>query len=264
MKTFALLASGLVASAALAQVGSGGTATNGASSFTLSDYTGGATGFGPTCDFSVGGPGNPDHLYQAGWFYRSGGDSREFAFANATSSDWSTPNQGRLEYSTREFDAVMIYTVNGIGNGYGVLTQTLTVFNTTNHAINVNLFNYQDIDLAGTSSNDSAVLNSGNVIRVTDANTGWVANYEGTNAFAVGGFSSIRDILSNGSVDNLSNTGLPFGPGDFTGAFQWNFDLSTGGAATASATLTITNIPTPGALALGSVGGLVAIRRRRR
>ena len=54
------------------------------------------------------------------------------------------------------------------------------------------------------------------------------------------------------------------GPGDFTGGFQWSFNLDQGGAATASATLTVTNVPTPGALALASLGGLLAMRRRTR
>lgn len=264
MKLIALLAGGLVASSALAQVGSGGTITNNTATFTLADNLGDATGSGPLSSFSVGGPGNPDHLFQSWWWYRSGNDTRESQMNGATSWDWSNPGSARLNFSTAEFDAVMVFTVNGFSDGFGELTQTLTVFNTTDHAISVNLFNYQDVDLAGSFGNDSAVLNSGNVIRVTDAATGWVANYEGTNAFAVSGFSGIRDILANGAADNFGNTGLPFGPGDFTGGFQWSFNLDQGGAATASATLTVTNIPTPGALALASLGGLVAMRRRTR
>ena len=264
MNLLSLVVGGLIASSALAQVGSGGTATNGNATFSLTDNLGGPTGNGPLSSFSVGGPGNPDHLFQSWWWARSGADTRESQLNNATSWDWSNPGSGRLNFSTAEFDAVMVFTVNGFGDGFGELTQTLTVFNTTDHAITVNLFNYQDVDLAGTFANDSAVLNSGNIIRVTDAASGWVANYEGTNAFATSGFAGVRDTLTNGSVDNFNSTGLPFGPGDFTGGFQWTFNLDQGGAATASATLTVTNIPTPGALALASLGGLIAMRRRTR
>jgi hypothetical protein len=262
-KTLALIAVAGLSSVALAQVGSGGTATNGNSSFTLSDYTGTDTGTGALSRFSVGGPGNPNHAFQTWWWYRVEGDTRERSFANASGWDWTTPGQGRIEYTTDDFFAVMSFQVTGIADGYGVLTQTLTVLNTSNTTKTFNLFNYNDVDLGGTAGGDSATLNSPNVIRITDAGTGWVAFYEGTDAYGVDSFANLRAEFADNGIDNLNSNGLPFGPGDFTGAFQWAFELSAGGAATASATLTITNIPTPGALALAGISGLAAFRRKR-
>lgn len=261
MKNVLIATAGLLlASTALAQSGSGGTVTQGFSSFTLGDVGTGASDQ-PLADFSVGGPGNPDHLFQNWWWFRVQGDSNETAFNNA--SNWSySGNTARLEFSTANFDAVVQYSVTSIRNGLGVLTTTCTVFNTSSDPLTLNLFNYADLDMNESSSNDSADLNGVNIIRVTDGgNTGWRANYEGTDAYQVASFAGIRSILNDPNADDLNNTGLPFGPGDWTGAFQWSFSIGSLSAATASATITI--IPTPGALALAGIGGLVAARRRR-
>jgi hypothetical protein len=262
-KVLALLAVAGASSAALAQAGSGGTATNGNSSFTLGDYLGDDTGTGALSNFRVGGPGNPNHAFQTWWWYRVEGDTRERSFNNAVASDWSSPGKGRLEYQTADFYAVMSFQVTGIADGYGVLTQTLTILNTSNSTKTFNLFNYNDVDLGGTAAGDSATLNGPNVIRITDASTPWVAFYEGTDAYGVDSFANLRADLSDNNVTNFNSNGLPFGPGDFTGGFQWTFTLGAGGAATASSTLTITNVPTPGAMALAGLSGLAAFRRKR-
>lgn len=260
--TAVLIAVG-TASTAFAQAGTGGSITDNNATFTIADYLGSGTGNGPLADFRVGGTGNPDHLFQAWWWYRvEGVDTREFAFNGASSADWSIPGTGRINYSYANFDAVMEFQVTGTSDGVGVLTQTLTIINNTNDNMTINLFNYQDVDLGGTAGNDSAFLAGPNVIRITDAApSDWIANYEGTNDYGVAGFAALRARLTDNNPDNFSGTGLPFGPGDFTGGFQWVLNLSPGSAATASATLTI--IPSPGAMALLGLGGLVGLRRRR-
>lgn len=261
MKNVLLASSGLLlASTALAQSGSGGSITQGFSNFSLTDIGTGATD-SPFASFSVGGTGNPNHMYQNWWWFRVQGDSNETAFNNA--SNWSySGNTARLEFSTASFDAVIQYTVTSIRNGLGVLTTTATVFNTSADPLTLNLFNYADLDMNNSAGNDSADLNGVNIIRVTDGgNTGWRANYEGTDAYQVASFAGIRGILNDPNADDLNNTGLPFGPGDWTGAFQWSFSIGSLSAATASATITI--IPTPGTLALAGIGGLLAARRRR-
>lgn len=248
-------------SAAFAQVGSGGSISNNASSFTIGDIDTTSGGNGPLADFRVGGAGNPDHLFQQYWWYRVQGDSQETEFVNATS--WAyNGNTATLTFSTPQFEAVMQFIVLGVRNGLGVLTSTLTVFNTSADPLTLNLFNYADLDMNGTAGNDSADLNGVNIIRVTDGGgTGWRGNYEGTDAYQVASFAALRGVLTDPNADDLNNTGLPFGPGDWTGAFQWQFNISAGSAATASATITI--LPTPGAIALMGLGGLVATRRRR-
>ncbi len=250
-----------LSSAAFGQVGSGGSISNNASSFTIGDIDTTSGGNGPLADFRVGGAGNPDHLFQQYWWYRVQGDSQETEFVNASSWSYSG-NTATLTFSTPQFDAVMQFVVLGVRNGLGVLTSTLTVFNTSADPLTLNLYNYADLDMNNSAGNDSADLNGVNIIRVTDGgNTGWRANYEGTDAFQVASFAALRGMLTDPNADDLNNTGLPFGPGDWTGAFQWQFNISSGSAATASATITI--LPTPGALALMGLGGLVATRRRR-
>lgn len=255
---------GACAGVSLAQAGSGGTITNGLSSFSVVDYLGDGTGAGPTANFSVGGSGNPDHLNRAWWWYRVDGQARETAFNNATS--WSYNGAlARLSFSTAEFDAVMQFRVIGVRDGFGVLTQTVSILNRTDHRISVNLFNFNNLAMGGTAGDDIANQIAMNTIRVDDGmGTGWRAAYEGTEVYDVtDGAVDVLGNLMDTNVNTLGNRGLPpAGALNFQGAYQWAFNLNVNEAATASATLTIT--PTPGASTLALAGAALVARRRRR
>lgn len=251
-----------IASVSFGQAGTGGSISNGNVNFTIADYLGDGTGSGASSDLSVGGLGNPDHVQSAWWWFRLAGDSRETAFSNASSASYSGA-QGRVNYSYASFDAAMIWRVTGFGNGRGLLTQTLTIRNTSTEAITIQLFNYNDLAVAGTDGNDTATQIASNTIRVDDtANTGWKVAYEGTDVFDVtGGAVDVLGLLTDASADVLGNRGLPVGGGAFKAAYQWSITLNPNEAATASSTLTIT--PTPGTLALLGLSGLAVARRRR-
>ena len=147
-----------LASASLAQVGTGGTITSGNTRFTIADYLGNGAGNGPTSDLTVGGIGNPDHVQATWWWFRLQGDSRETALSNATAANYSGA-QGRVDYNYASFDASMIWRVAGFGNGRGLLTQTLTIHNTSSQAITIQLFNYNDLAVGGSDGNDTATQN---------------------------------------------------------------------------------------------------------
>ena len=259
-----LIALGLAACASttFAQVGTGGTITNGFASFTIGDYLGNGTGSGPLSDFRVGGAGNPDHLYKSWWWFRQAGDARETAFSGAIASS-NNGSQLRIDYVYTDFTATMIYRVTGINNGFGFLTQQLTIHNTSNQAIAINLFNLNDIDLNASPSNDHLAQTGANIVRFLDAGgtSGWRADYEGTEAFAFDTTGSVEALLTDGGVTNLTGTGSTRSAGDWEGAYQWSMNLAVNEAATASATITI--IPAPGAATLAGVAMVGAIRRRR-
>jgi hypothetical protein len=256
----ALIATAALTSCAFAQVGTGGTAVNGFTSFTITDSPTSGTAGAPHADFRVGGLGNPDHLTSSWWWFRMPGDSRETAFSNAISSSWAG-NSGRIDFVCPSFTATMIFRVTGVSNGFGVLTETVTIRNTTNSTIALDLFNYNNIDLAGTAGNDNTTQPAVNIIRFTDAALpGWRADYEGTNAFAFDDASNIQNLLTDAAINNFAGTGA-VASGDREGAHQWRIMLGAGDAATASATITI--VPTPGVSALAAVGAGLMIRRRR-
>ncbi|MBU6414280.1 MAG: hypothetical protein KGS45_12515 [Planctomycetes bacterium] len=256
----ALLTTAALATCAFAQSGTGGTAVNGFTSFTITDSPTTGTANAPSADFRVGGLGNPDHLTSSWWWFRMPGDTRETAFSNATSSAWSG-NTGRMDFVYPSFTATMIFRVTGIVNGFGVLTETVTIRNTTNSAIALDLFNFNNIDLAGTAGDDITTQPAVNIVRFTDsALPGWRADYEGTNAFAFDAANNIHTLLTDATATNFSGTGA-VGSGDREGAHQWRINLAAGDAATASATITI--VPTPGVSALAAMGAGLMIRRRR-
>ncbi len=74
--------------------------------------------------------------------------------------------------------------------------------------------------------------------------------------------------LVDTSVTNLNNSGLPFGPGDYTGAWQWDLVIGAGESATVSSSFGTTppaEVPEPSSYALVSLGvGLMAALRFRR
>lgn len=142
----------------------------------------------------------------------------------------------------------------------------LTTSGTT--AQDLTLFHYLDLDLGGTGNNDSAALvEAGGVksMRVTDPR--WRATYFGgvNNGLASEAFNGLLQSLSDGGVTNLNpnGQGFPFGPGNWTGAYQYNVTVRPG--ITTELGVRVRIVPEPIALALFGIGcvGLLGIFARR-
>lgn len=258
----------VVAGSAFGQVGTGFSITDGDVVFGLADSpTVGAASGPPGAVFRVNGFAGDNHLYATWWWFRVQGDSRELALHNATgtvgggntaTTTWNlTGTVGGNPYS---FSAALTYTATDTGENLGQVLQTMVVTNTGSQPLNLDLFNYADFDVNNTSGGDSA---TGGLGGITISDGPWSILYQGVgaSAYQVTNFSSLITQLTDGSAQNYSNTGLPFGPGDFTGGFQWTLALPAGESATV--VMSIGVVPTPASLTLLGLGGLVAARRRR-
>ncbi len=190
-------------------------------------------GFEDNADFEV--PLGQDHMYQTWWWFRIAGDTEETAMPAPDSETYSgnTAVFTWTDVLTRGFDAHMVVTVSDDGNAAGSLMVDLTISNTTGSALAMDWFAYTDFDLAGSSISDTAVLiNANDHIQIFKDGT--VVDYQGVGvqAYEVMSYPVLLDSLNDTSVTNLSNTGLPFGPDDFTGGFQWSTTIPSGAAET--------------------------------
>jgi hypothetical protein len=236
---------------------------------TTTHYGGGGTN--TTDVFRPDGGATTFHMFETGWSWRINGvDLREFAFSQAgmveSGSGTALGTRSYASLAGGAFSAVFTYALtDGGAPGQALMTQTLTITNTSANALDMSIFNYADFDIGGTFAGDSGSWfdQSNNIMGIQDgANFG---RYQGVgaNAWQVTAFSTLRTSLTNTTITNLNNTGLPF-LGDFTAAFQWNNMIAVGGSASFVAQMAINQqVPAPGALALLGLAGLVGARRRR-
>jgi hypothetical protein len=216
----AALCSAVPALSALGQ----GTITDGPANFALA-----ATPFDitPTANFTgVSATLSQDHIFETGWWYRLGGATAEKFFPVPTMQNYagSVATLSWVNVDSLGFNAELVYTViNGGASGH-VIAQ-MSIENPGAADISINLYHFADFDVAPNVADDSATLFTPNTtIRLTDPG-GNFAFYHGVkaNAFLVRPFGAndVSAELSDAAVDNFNNSGLPFGPGDFTGGFQW-------------------------------------------
>jgi hypothetical protein len=149
----------------------------------------------------------------------------------------------------------------------------ITLSNTTGADIPLVLYTYLDLDLGGAADwfDDMATIDLGRAV-VTDADDPaalfvWNQTVGGRIAdhFAVGAYPGVRATLDTmGAAQDLSDTMNPFGPADFTAAYQFDFLVAAGSSVTSSSSTSIAPEPDSAVLtALGLMGLTVSGRRRK-
>ncbi len=173
-----------------------------------------------TLDVTVDGT---SHFWAIRFFYRVDGDLQEFDLGASTSESY-VGNVATLTWTDVDtrglLDIEVTMTVTDLGGGDGALAVSSELTNISGGDITADFFVYVDADLDGSFGNDSAVLVGPGQIEVTDV-TVWNFNASTSDAFQVDVFPVIRGLLDDGGLTDLDDSGLPFGPGDISMAFQW-------------------------------------------
>lgn len=236
------------------------------------DRTGGGSG-----GVTTFGIGNLNNMFQNFWWYRTGFMNREFALGNQVFGQ-AAGNHARIIYDepngaggqeTVRFD--LEYTLTRLTATTAVVQIGYKIHNQSGRAFDLDFFSYTDYDVNGSFGGDVGVFTAPNHMRVTDGpvTAGTVASSTGLIGWEQDAFATVRNKLTNGVVDNLGNAMPVFGPGDWTGAYQWRVALNPNGQNgdqfVGSLVKYIEVVPEPatvGALGIGFLA--LAMRRRRR
>jgi hypothetical protein len=233
-----------------------GTITSGGASYV---HTASHWDVSPEANFT--GVGTGDQLFESGWWFRIEGDTQETVFTAPTSSNY-TGNTATLNWTDlagRGLGVAKTIVLTSPGAGQGEAGTTIAVTNNGASAITLHLFNMADLDVNGSAGTDNAVVVDANnrYIRINDATAGQCEyRAPGSVGYLVLPFAAATDVaaqLSNTTVTNFANTGLPFGPGDFTGGFQWTLQLAPGATGTVQLYIACNTTATPVSLQRFSV-----------
>lgn len=253
--------SGAVLVLALAQTDSADaqTITNGNSAFVMSTANTIGAAIRTGTDGGVGaalvaGGDSTDQLYQQWWWFRvEGVDTREYALSTRVSNVAGLNSLTATFNEPEGFTAIVHYVIADGGDSPAscVLSADVTLQTNRTTPMQIAFFGYVDLDLEGAPF-DGALRQSGGRIVVTDQGSGYFAEITAStaNSYMVGAYPTVLNLLTNDGVDNLSNSGSPLAPADFSGCFQWNVTISQGHPVSLPLTIALnaSTDPCPGQL----------------
>lgn len=178
-----------------------------------------------------------DHVYEATWYYRVAGDTREFAITGTPDDSNFAGDTINVRYDNVGARGLLRAEVSDrlqapSPSGGAAVRNVLTLTNISASNQTVTAFRYVDAEVGGSSTGDSAVAigGAGNHIRVSDGLS--TLDVVGNNAnYRVTAYSTLLTALGDTAVDNFANTGLPFAAGDITLGLQWNAVVLAPGAS---------------------------------
>ena len=165
-----------------------------------------------------------DPVYQTGWWYRAEGDTREYPLPPPDVEDYSPT--GRITaiwnnldgkgFRVSELTSVLDH--EGPSGGFHV---SVSVTNNNATAKLFTLFHFLDMDLAATAAGDSGLAWTPAFLEFADSGRQLAYRAAYASQYQVAAHPALRDALNDAAVTNLAGSGLPFGPGDATAAFQF-------------------------------------------
>lgn len=200
----------------------------------------------PTADLEgVSATLSQDHLFETGWWFRVEGDSQETVFSvpdtqsyvgSSSSLTWNDVGARGLFSAVESTDVYNAEPTFGHPSGYVAMGMAITNISGQN-PLNLELFHFADLDVTGPGSDSAAWVQYTPypVLELTDP-SGDVAFYVASvpwTAFLVRPFGAtdVATVLSDTAVTDFDNSGLPFGPGDFTGGWQYSLSIPPGQVA---------------------------------
>ncbi len=191
--------------------------------WTYSEYVG-SQGLGDFKD-----PSGTDHMHQNWWWFRTSTMNAEQALSNPSFVTPNPTNTARLIFAQAGLVIELNYTLSGVSPTVAKVDIDFSV-KSAGPTLDVDFFSYSDFHLNGTGWDDSGVLVNPQTVRYVDGTTAadLIASEAGLVGYEAGAFSTLRALLNDNAVYNVSNSGLPFGQGDMTNVFQWRGKVISG------------------------------------
>ncbi len=174
-----------------------------------------------------------DPLYQSGFWYRAGSDTREYPLPQPDVEFYHLDGRVVARWANLHGKGLAVeeetWVVDQEGPSGGFWTRVTVTNNNSTEAV-FKLFHYLDPDVAATSGGDYGRQLAVNLLDFADGGSSlsYRREYLGYAHYQVAAYPALRNVLEDDAVTTLDDTGLPFGPGDVTAAFEFELILSPG------------------------------------